>query len=344
MRLLALLLLILSAASFGQDAIRTGDTIRIECDREPGISGIYRVDMEGRTRLPMLGSIALAGLSTASAADKISTLLSRMGLGARATVLVAILPSAMSSVRFAGAVERPGEIPFRNGMKVRDVVEQAKPTEEADLGRVMLIRPDGAEIALDLKTAEGLDRPLAAGDQLVFTPASGPREVFVLGAVARPGSLPYVAGMTVRRAIEAAGGLTPRANRRKIKIVKDSGEEWPFDYADQAMDFQLAAGDAVGIPAIEGARFVSVVGAVRLPGAVELSATLTVRQAIAAAGGSLPEADIGKTVLRRPVSKANAFGQLMPYDIIEVPYKSAARSAASAFAVRILQLVLVFGR
>lgn len=47
------------------------------------------------------------------------------------------------------------------------------------------------------------------------------REFFVMGQVQRPGSYPYLPGLTVRKAISVAGGFTERASRSKVYVVSE---------------------------------------------------------------------------------------------------------------------------
>lgn len=47
------------------------------------------------------------------------------------------------------------------------------------------------------------------------------RPFFVQGQVGRPGAYPYQPGLTVRRAITVAGGLTVRASPQKIFVVRE---------------------------------------------------------------------------------------------------------------------------
>jgi polysaccharide export outer membrane protein len=46
------------------------------------------------------------------------------------------------------------------------------------------------------------------------------RPFYIFGEVQRPGSYPYVAGMTVMNAIALAGGFTYRADKDEVKIVR----------------------------------------------------------------------------------------------------------------------------
>lgn len=47
------------------------------------------------------------------------------------------------------------------------------------------------------------------------------RPVFVMGEVGAAGQYSYVPGMTVQKAVAAAGGFTPRANQNNVDITRD---------------------------------------------------------------------------------------------------------------------------
>ena len=48
------------------------------------------------------------------------------------------------------------------------------------------------------------------------------RPFFVNGEVGKPGGYPYQPGLTIRKAISLAGGLTPRASLTKIYVIHES--------------------------------------------------------------------------------------------------------------------------
>jgi polysaccharide export outer membrane protein len=51
------------------------------------------------------------------------------------------------------------------------------------------------------------------------------RPVFVMGEVGAAGQYSYVPGMTVQKAVAAAGGYTPRANQASVDITRDINGE-----------------------------------------------------------------------------------------------------------------------
>lgn len=70
------------------------------------------------------------------------------------------------------------------------------------------------------------------------------RPFFILGEVTKPGSYPYVAGLTVAHAAAIAGGYTRRASTSRIKIRRYGGA------ADEAAteDSVVNPGDIVRVP------------------------------------------------------------------------------------------------
>jgi protein involved in polysaccharide export with SLBB domain len=71
------------------------------------------------------------------------------------------------------------------------------------------------------------------------------RPFYILGEVQKPGSYPYVNGLTVLNAVALAGGYTPRANRSHIVVRRatDPGTEQPI-----GEDGGVLPGDVVRVP------------------------------------------------------------------------------------------------
>jgi polysaccharide biosynthesis/export protein len=145
--------------------------------------------------------------------------------------------------------------------------------QEPGLEQLVLVRPDGGvsfPLAGDLK-AEGLTvDELAASIKAKLTrfipnpvvtvtlqEIPGNR-IFVIGRVNSPGDFPIISrDVTVMQALSMAGGLTPFAKDREIRVLRQvDGQEqsYPFDYrqavrgegGQQAITLQ--PGDVVVVP------------------------------------------------------------------------------------------------
>jgi polysaccharide export outer membrane protein len=145
--------------------------------------------------------------------------------------------------------------------------------QEPGLEQLVLVRPDGGisfPLAGDLQ-AEGLTvEQLSASIKKKLTrfipdpvvtvtlqeiPGN---KIYVLGRVNEPGEFPIISrDVTVMQALSMAGGLTPFAKERDIRVLRQvDGKEqsYPFDYrkavrgegAEQAI--RLQPGDVVIVP------------------------------------------------------------------------------------------------
>jgi len=99
--------------------------------------------------------------------------------------------------------------------------------------------------ALEKSIADGL-----RGDYLVNPDVTVSirqyRNFFLNGEVNRPGGYPYQPGLTLEKALALAGGLSPRAARRKI-VVKRAGE-FTEEAVGIGMSDPVHAGDVITVP------------------------------------------------------------------------------------------------
>jgi polysaccharide export outer membrane protein len=69
------------------------------------------------------------------------------------------------------------------------------------------------------------------------------RPFFILGEVTTPGQYPYVADMTVEKAIAIAGGFSPRAFKTTVEVTRNApGERFK---GDVPLNYPLRPGDTV---------------------------------------------------------------------------------------------------
>lgn len=98
---------------------------------------------------------------------------------------------------------------------------------------------------LEKRIAEGL-----RGDYLinpdVTVSMTQYRPVFLNGEVKRPGGYPYQPGLTLEKALALAGGLSPRAARKKIEVKRAS--DLSGVAAIIKMSDPVYAGDVITVP------------------------------------------------------------------------------------------------
>jgi len=176
---------------------------------------------------------------------------------------------------------------------------------EPSLSRTVTIRPDG-KITLPLvgdvdaagvtpsqladRIATALKAYLKSPQVSVTVASVQPARVFLVGAVARPGSVDIQRGWTVFEVFAAAGGVTPRAALRRATLTRRStGQTIALDLdrllvkGDRTADVPVEAGDIIMVPALQNR--ILVLGAVRSPGPYDVDDGARFIDVVAMAGG-----------------------------------------------------------
>jgi protein involved in polysaccharide export with SLBB domain len=96
-----------------------------------------------------------------------------------------------------------------------------------------------AEALLTEKLAKYLVDPHVGIEVLNYRP------FFILGEVQKPGSYPYVSGMTVLNAVSLGGGFTPRADEHDITIKHASDPDTAAQKVDE--DATVSPGDILRV-------------------------------------------------------------------------------------------------
>lgn len=282
--------------------IGAGDVLGITLIGDKDISGQYKVDESGYIKMPLLGSIRVAGETEESLTKKLTEMLKRYYVDPVVTVV--ILERFPRYVTVTGAVRKGGKIPLKENLPTRliEVIQAAEPEQSADLARVKLTRkqPAPAEMTLDLERFIKFGDPAAnveiMPDDVILVPAKQMMTVYVTGAVARPGAVILQEGSTFREAILQVGGLQPNADSSRITIRHEASmEEIPVNYTDAmsqepAKQVVLKNGDRILVPTVQEAVMVSVYGGVNRPGPVPLLGRMRLSEAIGSAGGFNPYA------------------------------------------------------
>lgn len=127
--------------------------------------------------------------------------------------------------------------------------------------------------------------------------------VFVLGEATKPGSYTVSGLSTMTNALFVSGGVTKNGSLRNIELKRDGRLISTLDlydlllHGDTSGDRQLLPGDVIFIPPI--GKTVAVYGSVRRPAIYEFKNEKSVEQAVAIAGGLLPDADASLGQLER---------------------------------------------
>src|SRR3954470_2250552 len=256
---------------------------------------------------------------------------------ADSVTVLAVASRQRGYVTVKGNVWVEGEVGFTPGMKLSDAIRLAGgPKPDVYLDRILLSRTNEDSTRLQLRSAFADstgkirdDLVLQQEDDIrVFSRAAflPTRYVTIVGAVRKPGRVPYREGMTMRDVVLLANGVTEDADLREAEIARrsDSGDPGaltksirvPLDSSalvsggTDGVPITPAPGGAGGVPDMvlqpydnvlimrqagwDGQRLVAVSGQVKHPGRYALkSKTERLRDLIDRAGGLTDQAYAG---------------------------------------------------
>ncbi|QJD30387.1 polysaccharide biosynthesis/export family protein [Methylococcus geothermalis] len=244
--------------------IGDGDQVNIDVVGRAELSGPQVVGPDGNVTLPVVGNISVRNLTREQAASAISKALGKYYRDPFTTVRV--LQYASNRVTVLGRVEHPGPVPFDTPPTLLEILSKA--------GVFPLIRPEQvltscAVIRRDRILWVDIGRLLGGDLQLnvqlhrndvVYIPDASDRQVFVLGAVNKPGAYRLTSRMSFVDALGQAGGATPEAHKNEIHLIrpeKGVNLQVSFDEVmkpDPNLSLALEHGDIIYVPMNTAAR------------------------------------------------------------------------------------------
>jgi protein involved in polysaccharide export with SLBB domain len=251
--------------------LKKGDKVRIVVPDRPTLSRDLIVNEGGAVFFPLTGDIAIEGLTTAEAHEKIFlTLHDYYPSLARGDFTVEAVASVV--VYVSGEVATPGKYTFANPPSLWEAIREAGgPTGAAALDIVRVVRGQGGESvtetvnvlsAIEQSRTDALPK-LNDGDTVVLLSSRdtyvGEFGVNMVGAVASPGFYRLQGEHNdVMSAVMLAGGFLPKASIGNVKVIRTAEdgstvtEELQLDEymkkGDPALNPVLHPGDTVVVP------------------------------------------------------------------------------------------------
>jgi polysaccharide export outer membrane protein len=158
-------------------------------------------------------------------------------------------------------------------------------------------------------------------------------QVYVVGEVEQPGAYQVSALGTALTALYAAGGVTERANLRKVEVRSGAHPATTvdlYDYllrGDMSKAQRLADGDVVFVGLRD--RRVSVNGKVNRPAYYDVTPGETLAELVAGAGGFAPDAALKRIAIFRFVPVAARGPERLARSVVDVPLKAGAIPAVA---------------
>lgn len=220
-------LLALSAgfAAAADVQLGAGDVLKISVYGNPDLALETRVSEAGEITFPLVGNVALGGLSVSAAEKKLGGLLESGGFLRKAQVNIIVTQLQSQQVSVLGQVNRPGRYPIEGKRSLMDMLAMAGGVSQDGGDAVTLIRKRNGKTTreivdiVDMVRSADLNRDLdVAGNDVIFVERA-PR-FYIYGEVQRPGAFRLERSMTVLQALSVGGGLTQRGTERGIRIKR----------------------------------------------------------------------------------------------------------------------------
>lgn len=202
-----------------------GDVLKISVYGSPDLGLETRVSEAGSITFPLVGSVAVGGLSVAAAEKKLGQALESGGFLRKAQVNIIVTALQSQQVSVLGQVNRPGRYPIEGKRSLLDILAMAggQNTDGGDV--VSLIRKRGGTTTketidiVDMMRSADLARDFDLTGNDVLYIERAPR-FYIYGEVQRPGAFRLERSMTVLQALSVGGGLTQRGTERGVRIKR----------------------------------------------------------------------------------------------------------------------------
>jgi polysaccharide export outer membrane protein len=201
------------------------DVLEVQVWERKDLNQTVFVRPDGRTSLPLVGEIMVAGKTVQELQDHLAEVYEKTVKGAVVTVIIRDIKSR--PVYFVGGFGRTGPLQLMRDMTLLQaisIVGGVAPGADAEHGYVL--RGDKRTPVDFFKLLQKGDLSqnvkLEPGDSVVVPLAD---LVYIQGEVRSPGAVKYTTDLTLLKAITQAGGLTPLAASGRVELLRGKAEK-----------------------------------------------------------------------------------------------------------------------
>jgi polysaccharide export outer membrane protein len=224
--MMAMLLALGAGAAGAADlSLGAGDVVKISVYGSPDLTLETRVSDSGAITFPLVGQVAVGGLSVPAAEKKLGGLLESGGFLRKAQVNIIVTSAQSQLVSVLGQVNRPGRYPLDGKRSVMDLLAMAGGISAEGGDTISLIRKRGGATSKEvvdvlemIRSGELKQDYELSGNDVLYVERS-PR-FYIYGEVQRPGTFRLERSMTVLQALSVGGGLTQRGTERGVRIKR----------------------------------------------------------------------------------------------------------------------------
>lgn len=207
-----------------------GDRLTVTVFEVEELSGPVSIDAAGLIRLPLIGTVAVGGLTTGQIETRLAELYGG-DLLQDPQISVAVEEFGSQPVSVLGAVRAPGVLQLQGSRRLLDVIAMAGGLSEQAGERILIRRSGADDSAPPLEIAVPVKQMLASGSDSQYNPWIRPHDtvqaetaglVYVLGSVNRPGGFPIKdqEQITALQAMSLAEGSKPTASLQRAQIIR----------------------------------------------------------------------------------------------------------------------------
>jgi polysaccharide export outer membrane protein len=201
------------------------DVLEVQVWGNKDLNQIVFVRPDGRTSLPLVGEIGVAGKTVQQLQDHLGAVYEKTVKGAVVTVIIKEIRSR--PVFFIGGFGKPGVMQLTRELTLLlaiSVVGGVIPNADSEKGFVLR---GEKRIPIDfnrlLQKGDLSQNPkLEPGDSVVVPLADA---VYVNGEVKQPGAVKYTGDLTILKALTQVGGLTPLASAGRVDVLRGNSEK-----------------------------------------------------------------------------------------------------------------------
>ncbi|MDT8388857.1 MAG: polysaccharide export protein EpsE [Thiogranum sp.] len=227
-----------------------GDTVTIMVYEQPDLSVEARIsEDDGTIGYPLLGRVALRGLTPESAGKKIATLLESRGFINNPQVTLAVKSFVSQKIPIMGQVNKPGEYALTGESRVVDLLSQAGGVKEDAADTIVVVKnnPEGRQVRHEIDLLQFYAGDMTQNIQVqegdfILVPKMD--TFYIHGEVKRPGSYRLERGMTVMQALSVGGGITDRGSTRGMKVTR-RGADGSTEKVNVELTDELKANDVL---------------------------------------------------------------------------------------------------
>ncbi|MFD1121337.1 SLBB domain-containing protein [Methylophilus flavus] len=286
------LIVLFSVQAYADYTLGAGDAVKVIVYGDADLTRETRVAEDGVITLPLIGEVAVGGLTTIQVEKRVAEQLKRGGFIANPQVSVFILEFKSKTVSVLGGVLKPGRYPITHPTDIKDLLAEAGGLTQDASEIITVVRNDkrseyDLNEVIERRNLSAQDVRLV-GDETIYVSV---RDVAVTGQILRPGKYGIQGGSRkISDFVALAGGASEAAGETLFFTTSRSGtpdtKEINMDelFRTPSAEFNkdLVPGDVIYIPK---APQVYIYGEVQRPGMYKIDKNMTVMQAIAKAGG-----------------------------------------------------------